>query len=114
MAMRNVLVVARWEFLRYVKLKQQALSLAVMMAIGAGGGFVGNMVAKSRSKPVKVALVNVERLGAPAPVADGVTWRQTQEDETALRAQLDAKDIAGYTWGEVDKFRKAVGNKAPP
>lgn len=24
-----------------------------------------------------------------------------------------AKDIAGYTWGEVDKFRKAVGKKIP-
>ena len=113
MAMRNVLVVARWEFLRYVKLKQQALSLAVMMAIGAGGGFVGNMVAKSRSKPVKVALVNVERLGAPAPVADGVTWRQTQEDETALRAQLDAKDIAGYVVIESpDSIRIVLREKA--
>jgi len=26
---------------------------------------------------------------------------------------LIAKDIAGYTWGEVDKFRKAVGKKIP-
>ena len=24
-----------------------------------------------------------------------------------------AHDIAGYTWGEVDKFRKAVGKKIP-
>ena len=24
-----------------------------------------------------------------------------------------ARDLAGYTWGEVDKFRKAVGKKIP-
>ena len=24
-----------------------------------------------------------------------------------------AHDLAGYTWGEVDKFRKAVGKKIP-
>ncbi|MCC6245976.1 MAG: ABC transporter permease [Gemmatimonadaceae bacterium] len=113
MAIRNVLVVARWEFLRFVKLKQQALSLAVMMALGAGGGFIGNMVAKSRSKPVTVALVNAERLGAPAPLADGVTWRPTQADETALRTQLDAKDIAGYVVIESpDSIRIVLREKA--
>jgi ABC-2 type transport system permease protein len=93
---RQVLAVARWEFLRFVKLKQQLVSFAVMTGAGLLFGAAGYFIAKARSKPVNVALVGAERLGMPMPKVDAVTWKTATGDEDALRRQLAAKTLDGY------------------
>ncbi|MFN9349881.1 MAG: hypothetical protein ACK6C3_03300, partial [Gemmatimonadota bacterium] len=69
---QQVFSVARWEFLRFVKLRQQLISLAVMLGAGLVLGVAGYFIAQARAKPVKVALVAPERFdgAAPADAAD--------------------------------------------
>ncbi len=93
---RQVLAVARWEFLRFVKLKQQLVSFAVMTGAGIVFGAAGYFIAKARSKPVTVALVSADRLGMPMPKVDAVTWKPSDSDEEALKRQLAAKTLDGY------------------
>lgn len=92
---RQVAAVARWEFLRFIKLKQQLISFAVMTGLGIAVGGIGYFVAKSRAKPVKVAIVGSERFGGTVPTVDRVTWR-TGSDEAALRREVVAKTLDGY------------------
>lgn len=93
---RQVRAVARWEFLRFVKLKQQLVSFAVMTGVGLAFGAAGYFIAKSRSKPVKVAIVGADRFGGPLPAVEAVAWQRPTDDEDALRRQLAAKTIDGY------------------
>lgn len=92
----QVLAVARWEFLRFVKLKQQVISFAVMLGLGLTFGAAGYFIAKSRAKPVKVALIAPERFGGTLPAVEGVAWQRPSADEDALKRQLAAKTIDGY------------------
>ena len=62
---QQVLEVARWEFARFVKWKQQLVGLALMLALGVGGGVVGRAVKRAELKPVPVAVVG----GDAAPFA---------------------------------------------
>lgn len=93
---RQVLAVARWEFLRFVKLKQQLVSFLVMTGAGLVFGAAGYFIAKARSKPVTVAVVGADRLGMPLPPVEAVTWKPAEGDEDALRRQLAAKTLDGY------------------
>lgn len=93
---RQVMAVARWEFLRFVKLRQQMISFLVMTVVGLAFGAAGYFVAKSRSKPVKVALVGADRFGGTLPAVEAVAWQRPTEDEAALARALAAKTIDGY------------------
>jgi ABC-2 type transport system permease protein len=92
----QIFAVARWEFLRFVKLKQQMISFAVMLGVGLAFGAAGYFIAKSRAKPVKVALVAPEKFGGTLPAVEGVAWQRPTTDEAALTRQLAAKTIDGY------------------
>lgn len=92
---RQVYAVARWEFLRFVKLRQQLISLAVMVGLAAAGGGIGVLVARARAKPVKVVLVAPERFGAPVPAVEGVAWQAPDGDPAAVRRKLAAKAVDG-------------------
>jgi ABC-2 type transport system permease protein len=92
---RQVTAVARWEFLRFVKLKQQVYSFLIMSGLGLGFGALGYFVAKSRAKPVTVALLSAERFGSALPPVDGVSWRRETDEAAASRA-LAAKTLDGY------------------
>lgn len=93
---RAVLAVARWEFLRFLKLRQQLISFFVTIAISALLGGAGYLINKSRSKPVTVGLVGIELLGGGAPRVDRLTWTTDTRDESLLRTQLASKTIDGY------------------
>lgn len=93
---RHVAAVARWEFQRFIKWRQQLISLVVLLAVNAGAVGVGYFVAKARAKPVKVALIAPERFGGPLPAVPGIAWQPGADGEEALRRRLAAKTIDGY------------------
>jgi ABC-2 type transport system permease protein len=94
---RHVATIARWEFNRFVKWRQQFIGVAVMLVLGAVGAGVSKLVTGARTKPVDVAVVGAETLGHPLPVVDGVTWqtdRYTSAGEARSRFVADSLDGA--------------------
>lgn len=93
---QQVLIVAKWEFNRFVKWKQQLIGVALMVVIGVVGLFVGKAVRNARSTPVDIAVIGAERLGYPLPSVDRVTWIEGRfADTTALRAAVADDSIDG-------------------
>jgi ABC-2 type transport system permease protein len=108
-----MLTVARWEFLRFLKPKQQLISFCVTIVINVALGGIGYLISESRAKPVTVGILGVERLGRTAPTVDRVTWRTESRDESALRRQVDDKTIDGYLVVEsADSARFVLRDKA--
>lgn len=91
-----VLTVARWEFLRFIKLRQQVISFAVNLAIGLLGGGIGMAVSKAQAKPVEVAVIGAGAFGSALPDVRRVTWKPSAENEPALRQKLSTKSLDGY------------------
>lgn len=83
--------VARWEFTRFVKWKQQLIGFAILLVMGFGGGFVGRTIAKAEQKPRMVAVVGGELLGFPLPDAKPVAW-DSSEVWTAASASTALAD----------------------
>ncbi len=71
---REVATIARWEFNRFVKWRQQVIGVAVMLVLGVLGTVVQKLVSRSRTTEVSVAVVGAGQLGYPLPSEDGVTW----------------------------------------
>ena len=67
--LQQTIEVAKWEFNRFVKWRQQFIGLAVMFVFGVGGGMIGNAIKGSKSKEAVVAVVGAENLGFAVPVA---------------------------------------------
>jgi DNA polymerase III subunit alpha len=77
------------------------------------------MVALYRPGPIKFIPLFIERKHKPAlityldpslkPILERTYGVLVYQDDILIIAH----DIAGYSWGEVDKFRKAVGKKVP-
>lgn len=94
---RHVTTIARWEFNRFVKWRQQFIGVAVMLVLGMVGTGVSKLVSGARSKPVDVAVVGGETLGHPLPVVEGVTWltdRYTSATEARNGFVADSLDGA--------------------
>ncbi len=93
---REVATIARWEFHRFVKWRQQLIGVLVMLGLGGLFGGVGKMVSKAHTKPVDVAVVGAAGLSYPLPPVDGVTWvTEGLLDEAAARAALAADTVDG-------------------
>ncbi len=93
---QQVLEVARWEFARFVKWKQQLIGLAVMLALGVGGGVVGRAVKRAELKPVPVAVVGGERLDFALPDAAPVRWDSSRAwTEDSARAAVADERLRG-------------------
>lgn len=93
---QQTLEVARWEFARFVKWRQQFIGLAVMTVLGVGGGMIGRAVKNSDAKPATVAVVSAERLGFSIPAASGVQWDSTRVwNETDSRDAIERGDLDG-------------------
>lgn len=75
---RQVWTIARWEFSRFVRWRQQIIGVLVMLGVGGLSAGVGKWVSGSRSRPVTVAVVGADRLGFPLPAVDGVSWDSTR------------------------------------
>ncbi len=93
---QQTLEVARWEFQRFVKWRQQFIGLAVMAVLGVAGGMVGRAIKNSNSEPANVAVVNAERLGFSLPTAADVQWDSTRVwNEQIARDAIDRGDLDG-------------------
>lgn len=94
---QQTLEVARWEFARFVKWRQQFIGLAVMLVVGFAAGFIGRAVSKSESKPVPVAAVGAEAFGFALPESSPVVW-----DTSRAWTAADAREaVANETLGGV-------------
>lgn len=88
--------VARWEFTRFVKWKQQLIGFAILLVMGFGGGFIGRAVAKAEQKPRMVAVIGGELLGFPLPEAKPVAWDSSEAWTVAsATAALADKRLSG-------------------
>jgi len=92
--MRAVLEVARWEFMRYLKPKQQLIGMLITFTIGLGTIGVQKFAARGDSKAVRVAV-----LGTALPL-DSVAGRvhfdyYSAGQQAALQQQFAEGEIAG-------------------
>lgn len=89
-AARPVLDVARWEFRRYVKPKQQFFGLVFTLVMMLGGAFIGRMAGDDSS--VDLAVVGAERLELPAELGRFRLERHGEDALEALRAEVESRD----------------------
>lgn len=93
---QQTLEVARWEFTRFVKWKQQLIGFGILLAMGFGGGFLGRTIAKSEQKPRPVAVIGAERLEFALPEAKPVVWDSSEAwTLESARAALEDKRLSG-------------------
>jgi ABC-2 type transport system permease protein len=93
---RLVLEVARWEFARFVKWRQQLVGFVLTLAIGLGGSYAAKLIRGAGARPVTVAVVGGERLGFPLPTVEGVTWELgAATDVASAREAVSAERVRG-------------------
>lgn len=90
------LEVARWEFLRFFKLKDQLLALATLLAVGLGGYGVSVVVKRSGTKTLQIAVAGPVAGDALPSQGTRFDWRldprrsvEEWRDELA-RGEIDA------------------------
>ena len=71
---QQTLEVARWEFSRFVKIRQQFIGLGLLLAFGLGGAYVGRRIKEADRQPVDVVAVGATALGFALPEAPPVRW----------------------------------------
>ena len=93
---RQVATIARWEFNRFVKWRQQFIGVVLMLVLGALVSGVSKLASGSRTGRVEVAVVGAGALGYSLPEVDGVTWN-TNRYVTAseVRDSVAARSVAG-------------------
>lgn len=100
---RQVATIARWEFGRFIKWRQQFIGILVMLGVGGISAVVGKWVGASRTKQVTVAVIGADQLGFPLPDVAGVTWapgRYSTRELAEARVRSDSVDGALVVEGE--------------
>lgn len=93
---RQVMIIAWWEFNRFVKWRQQMIAVALMLGLGIVGIGMQKLLSGSKSKQTNVAVVGASSLGFPLPVIDGVTWQADRySTENAARDALASDSVGG-------------------
>jgi ABC-2 type transport system permease protein len=87
--------IASWEFNRFVKWRQQAIGIVVMIVVGAVSGSLTKLVKNARGKEVRVAVVGASQLGFPLPVVEGVKWLPDAYATDARAREAVADDSVG-------------------
>ncbi|WP_396224119.1 ABC transporter permease [Gemmatimonas sp.] len=88
--------IARWEFNRFVKWRQQLIGMAVMLAVGTASVLLTKLVKNAKSEATTVAVVNGAALGFPLPVVDDVIWLPARyATDEAARAAVAADSVGG-------------------
>lgn len=86
---KAVAEVARWEFRRYVKPKQQVIGALITLAMAMGGALIGRL-ASGGTSAVELAVVGAELVGLPAEVG---RFRIERHGAAALeRLRRDVED----------------------
>jgi hypothetical protein len=89
---QQVSCIARWEFNRFVKWRQQAYGVLIMLVVGSVSGVVGKMAKDARSDQVQVTVVGREQLGFALPAVDGVRWDTISFTTAADARRANAAD----------------------
>lgn len=87
--------VARWEFKRFVKLKQQLIGSVVMIVFGLGASKVAGIIRAAESKPVTVTVVGAEQLDFALPHVPPVVWDSSSRTEAQARAAVAHDTLDG-------------------
>ncbi len=112
---QQVWIVASWEFRRFVKWRQQFVSLAIFL--GLGGAWAGFQAVAKRAtdRRVEVAATGAATLGFPLPDVPGVTWvadRYVAAETARLAVQQDsvagALVVTSATTAEIVVRRRAA------
>ncbi len=92
---RLVLEVARWEFKRFFKLRQQIVSLLLTVVLAAGGYAVGQWLNRSRGRTGAIAVLHAPD-GFALPTTSGVRVVDRQDaGEAGLRRAVESGAIDG-------------------
>jgi len=93
---QQTLEVARWEFQRFVKWKQQLIGLVILLVMGVAGGMIGRAAKRAQLKPVPVAVVGAAQLDFALPDAPPVVWDTTRAwTVDSARAAVADKRLGG-------------------
>lgn len=92
---QQVARIARWEFNRFVKWRQQAYGVLIMLVVGGISGSVGKFVKQARGKEVRVAVVGADRLGFALPTVEGVRWIADRYTSDSSARTAVARDSVG-------------------
>ena len=89
--------VARWEFLRFMKPNQLAISFVIMMMLGAVGYGVAKFARNTGAKPVDIAVIDGSALGLDMPrKVDALTFSPAEPSKLdSLRGALTAREVDG-------------------
>jgi ABC-2 type transport system permease protein len=88
--------IAAWEFNRFVRWRQQAIGILVMIGVGTVSGGLTKLVKNARGTDARVAVVDAARLGFALPTVEGVQWLpDVYASEDAARAAVAADSVAG-------------------
>jgi ABC-2 type transport system permease protein len=94
--LQQTLEVARWEFDRFVKWRQQFVGLLVMTVLLVGGGLLRRAIRNSNARPATVAVVGGDRLGFALPAMALVRWDSSRAwDAGQVRTALAGSEIDG-------------------
>lgn len=108
-----VLEVARWEFLRFFKLKDAIIGLLTMLAVGVGFYAVTALVGRSAT-PLSVAVTGpgaaelVDQVKSPVFV-----WRVADSPAAALRGQVESREIDAALILEDDGSAELIARRSP-
>lgn len=88
---QQTMEVARWEFARFIKWRQQFIGLALMFVVAGIAAAVGSSIRNAESKPVAVVVLGREALGYALPSASPVVWdtSRTWDAKAARQAVAD-------------------------
>jgi ABC-2 type transport system permease protein len=91
---RLVLEVARWEFRRFFKLKEQLVSIVIMAVLSVGGFALAWAVGSAFRKDVKVAVLTTEALVVEPPKKTGLhVVPASGRGEAELRAAVERGEL---------------------
>lgn len=88
--------IARWEFNRFVKWRQQVIGIVVMVVVGTASVVLTKLVRNAKTDATTVAVVNGAALGFSLPVVDDVVWLSDRyATEQAARDAVAADSVGG-------------------
>lgn len=110
------LLVARWEFRRFVKPNQLAVSFVIMLLMGAVGYGVARWAQRSNSRESTVAVIGGSALGMDQPHSvDRISFSPAPSSRLdSLRSALTARKLDGILVVESADSARLIVRRSPP
>jgi ABC-2 type transport system permease protein len=106
--------VARWEFLRFFKIKEMLVGLLMAVVGGAGSWGLMRLADRDADAPVRIAVAGAQGMAIPTPPESRLRIEQhPAERAPALRRAVENGELAGLvTWGEDGAPALLAGERA--